>query len=110
MTLAIENEITPLKVDKYGTIRVGNSRVTFDLVVNAYNEGVMPPEIVKMYSTLDLADPYFAIGYYLRHKTEIDEYIREGEENADRVGEELQTRYGQSGLRKKLEARKASQG
>ena len=102
MTLAIENEITPLKMDKHGTIRVGNTRVTLDLVINAYNEGVMPPEIVKMYDVLDLADTYFTIGYYLRHKREIDEYIREGEENADRLGEELKTRYGQAGLRKKL--------
>lgn len=110
MTLSIENEIMPLKVDKYGTLRVGESRVTLDLVINAFNEGALPQEIVKMYSALDLSDAYFAIGYYLRHKAEIDEYIRDGEENADRLGEELKTRFGQAEVREKLKARKASQG
>ena len=110
LILAIENEVTPLKMDKYGTIRVGASRVTLDLVISAFNEGALPQEIVKMYDALDLADTYFAIGYYLRHKAEIDEYIREGEEKADRLGEKLQTRYGQPGIREKLEARKDLQG
>ncbi|MBN9391313.1 MAG: DUF433 domain-containing protein [Chloroflexi bacterium] len=110
MTLAIENEITPLKMDKYGTIRVGDTRVTLDLVINAFNEGALPQQIVKMYSALDLADTYYAIGYYLRHKAEIDAYIKEGEETADKLGEELQVRYGQAELKQKLEARKSLQG
>lgn len=107
MTLTIENEITPLKMDKCGTIRVGDTRVTLDLVVNAYNEGALPQQIVEMYDALDLADTYYAIGYYLRHKAEIDDYIKEGEETADRLGEDLQNRFGQAGLREKLEARRA---
>ena len=103
MTLAIEKEITPLKMDKYGTIRVGNTRVTLDLVINAFNEGASPQQIVERYKALDLADTYYAIGYYLRHKAEIDQYIQEGEETADILGEELKRRYDQAGLREKLE-------
>ncbi len=108
MTLAIENEIAPLRVDKYGTIRVGKTRVTLDLVIAAFNSGASPREIVEIYSALDLADTYFAIGYYLRHKAEIDEYIRQGEEKADTLGEELKSRFGQSALREQLQAREAS--
>ena len=107
MTVAIEAEITPLRVDKHGTIRVGKTRVTLDLVIEAFNNGASPPKIVGMYSALDLADTYFALGYYLRHKAEIDEYIRQGEENADKLGEELKTQFGQAKLRKQLEARRA---
>jgi uncharacterized protein (DUF433 family) len=107
MTLAIENEITPLKMNKYGTIRVGNTRVTLDLVVNAFNEGALPQQIVEMYNALDLADTYYAIGYYLRHKAEIDDYLKEGNQTADKLGEELQAHFGQAELRQKLEARKS---
>jgi hypothetical protein len=63
-----------------------------------------------MYSALDLADTYYAIGYYLRHKAEIDEYLKEGNQTADKLGEELKTRYGQAELRQKLKARKSLQG
>jgi uncharacterized protein (DUF433 family) len=106
MTLAIEAEITPLRVDKYGTIRVGETRVSLDLVIEAFNNGASPPEIVEIYDALDLADTYFAIGYYLRHKAEIDEYIKEGAEKADRLGDELKARFGQTAIREQIEARK----
>ncbi len=109
MTVAIEAEITPLRIDKHGTIRVGKTRVTLDLVIEAFNNGASPREIVGSYSALDLADTYFAIGYYLRHKAEIDEYIRQGEEKAGKLGEELKTQFGQATLREQLEMRQANQ-
>ena len=64
MTLAIETEITPLRIDEYGTIRVGKTRVTLDLVIDAFNNGASPQEIVEMYDALDLSR-YLFCGWLL---------------------------------------------
>jgi uncharacterized protein (DUF433 family) len=101
--ITISNE-TPLMMDKYGAIRVGGTRVTLDIVIAAYNRGSTPEEIVKAYDVLNLADVYYAISYYLRNKTEVDQYIREGDEKAAKY--EAEARKQQVGLKEKLEARR----
>ena len=74
MTLAIAIESAPLEADAHGVLRVGNTRVTLDTVVTAFLEGCTPEEIGEQYPSLQIADIYLVIGYYLRHKTEIDAY------------------------------------
>ncbi len=103
MTVTIGAEITPLRLVKHGTIQVGKTPVVLDLVIEAFNNGASPPKIVEMYSALGLADTYFAIGNYLQHKAEIGEYIRQGDERADKLGEELKTQFGQGSVRLHLE-------
>ena len=52
------HEPLPLEPNDDGVILVGKTRVPLDTVVDAYNEGVMPEEIVRQYPSLDLADVY----------------------------------------------------
>ena len=49
-----------------GVLRVGKSRVLLELVIHAYQQGETPEAIVEMYDTLDLADVFAVIAYYLR--------------------------------------------
>jgi len=95
----------PLRVDQDGTIRVGKTRVIFDLVVYAFRRGATPETIIEMYTTLNLADVYLALGYYQQNRDEIDEYIREREVKAEILREEIEKRFPQDGLREKLLAR-----
>jgi uncharacterized protein (DUF433 family) len=71
----------PLRVDEVGAVRVGKSRVSFDLVVEQYENGMTPEDMVRAYDTLELADVHAVIAFYLRHKNEVRAYLkrREGE-------------------------------
>jgi uncharacterized protein (DUF433 family) len=77
MTLTIDIEPLPLLVDDDGVVRVGGTRVTLDTIVTAFNEGANAEEIVQQYPSLSLADVYAVIGYYLRRRSEIDDYLEQ---------------------------------
>lgn len=108
MPLALQSEAPPLRVDESGAVRVGNTRVLFVLVVRAFQNGATPEDIVRMYETLDLADAYAAVAYYLRHKSDVEALLAEYDQQADEVRKKIEERQGpQTGLRKKLLGRLA---
>jgi uncharacterized protein (DUF433 family) len=73
----------PLRVDDGGAVRVGKSRVSLDLVVEQYENGMTPEDMVRAYDTLELADVHAVIAYYLRHRDEVRAYLRRREEEAE---------------------------
>ncbi len=80
--LPIRSELPPLCTDKEGTVRVGQSRVTLDLVVEQYENGMTPEDMVRAYETLELADVHAAVSYYLRHRDEVCSYLKQRGEEA----------------------------
>jgi uncharacterized protein (DUF433 family) len=106
MAFSIVEEPIPLKVDVDGVVRVGGTRVTLDTVVYAFKQGATAEEIMQQYPSLQLADIYSAIGYYLRRQSEVEAYLREREQQA----EEVKAKYSQpvdvQGLRERLLARR----
>src|SRR6266571_5032369 len=79
--LPLHTEPHPLRMDEGGAIRVGKSRVSLDVVVEQYENGMTPEDLVRAYDTLVLADVHAAIAYYLRHRDEVRAYLkRRGEE------------------------------
>ena len=85
MALMLEADPLPLRRDEHGAIRVGNTRVLLELVIDAFNDGATPDTIVKWYDSLRLADVHAVIGYYLNHKQEMDAYLKEREALAEEV-------------------------
>ena len=81
--LPLHAERPPLRVDQGGAVRVGSSRVTFDLVVEQYENGMAPEDMVRAYDTLLLADVYAVIAYYLRHREEARAYLKRRKEEAE---------------------------
>ena len=73
----------PLRVDEGGAVRVGNSRISLDLVVEQYENGMTPEDMVRAYDTLVLADVYAVIAYYLRHRDEVRAYLTRRAEEAE---------------------------
>ena len=53
MTMQITTEPIPLTEDDNGVFRVGGTRVTFDTVIAAFNDGATPEEIITDYPTLE---------------------------------------------------------
>ncbi len=85
MLLNIVTDPNPLRVDSGGAIRVGKCRVLFELVVHEFQRGQTPEQIVHSFDTLDLADVYAAIAFYLRHKDEVDQWMREMDAEAEKL-------------------------
>jgi hypothetical protein len=54
----------------------------------------------------DLADVYAVIAYYLRHRTELDAYLKEREQEAQKMGEEIEQEFPPDGIRARLMARR----
>ena len=80
--LPLDADRPPLRMDEEGTVRIGNSRITFDLVVEQYENGMTPEDMVRAYDTLVLADVHAAIAYYLRHRDEVRAYLKQREVEA----------------------------
>ena len=107
MSLSIETEPIPLATDADGVVRVGTTRVTLDTVVAAFQEGATAEEIVYQYPTLDLADVYSVIGYYLRQRSEVEAYLQERQKKADKVRQQNEERFDAQGVRERLLARRS---
>ncbi|NMG20818.1 DUF433 domain-containing protein [Brasilonema bromeliae] len=110
MTLAILVEPTPLEVDANGVVRVGETRVTLDTVVTAFLEGATAEEIGEQYTSLQLSDIYSVLGYYLRHKAEVDAYLLERQRQAAMIRQEAEQRFNPVGIRERLLARRSQHG
>jgi uncharacterized protein (DUF433 family) len=81
ITTPISEQI-PIRADN-GRLRVGQTRVLLDLVIYAFRLGSTPENITEQYPSLSLDDVYLAVGYYLRHRDEVDTYLREQETEAE---------------------------
>ena len=108
MAFTIHTDPAPLRVDEHGVVRVGRSQVLLDIVIREFNNGAEPETIAHGYPTLDLADVYGVIAYYLRHRKDIEDYIGARRHEADKLRQEIEAKQpNRSELRAKLLARKA---
>jgi uncharacterized protein (DUF433 family) len=104
--LTFEPLSVPLRQDETGTIRVGNSQVPYDLVIHEFEDGSSPEAIVDAYDTLELADVYVALAYYLRHQDEVKTYLSQRQAEGDELRCKIEAQQpSREELRKKLEAR-----
>jgi uncharacterized protein (DUF433 family) len=95
----------PLRRLEDGSIRVGNTRVSLDRVIAAFQTGATPEEIAQDYSVLRLADIYAVIAYYLQHQAEVDSYLEERRARAAEFRRELEARWPNGDLRARLLSR-----
>lgn len=78
----------PLRIDEYGVIRVGNTRVTLPTILARHRAGDTPEMIHDGFPTVSVADVYAVIAYYLAHRDEVDAYIRQIETEAEHQRQE----------------------
>jgi uncharacterized protein (DUF433 family) len=108
MTISIASEPTPLTTDEQGVLRVGGTRVSLDSVIFAFKQGATPEEIVQQYSSLNLADVYAVISYYLHHSDEIEAYLQARREQREAIRRDVEARFDPHGIRARLLARRGS--
>lgn len=102
------SEQIPIRIDEHGRLRVGRSRVLLDLVIYSYRLGSTPETITEQYPTVSLDDVYLAIGYYLRHRTEVDSYLHQQEVEAEAFRRTYEAEHPPKLTREILLARQAA--
>ncbi len=103
---AIDPEPVPLVRDHAGRLMVPGTRISLDVLVAAFKRGKTPEAIHEGYETVSLADVYAVFAYYLRHRTEVENYLAEQQHEGDEVRERIQALYPpREGLRATLLAR-----
>jgi uncharacterized protein (DUF433 family) len=78
MTLETTQTV-PLTMIEGGTIRVTGTRIPLETIVYHYQQGESPEDIQDMFPTLKLADIYTVVSYYLNHRAEVEDYMRQQE-------------------------------
>ena len=64
---------------------IERTRITFDSIVYAFLNGESPESIAQNFSLLSLEQVYGAITFYLANRELIDTYLREGEEDFEKL-------------------------
>lgn len=105
-------ELQPLSIPltrlENGVYRVTGTRIGMDIVIEAFKDGATPEEIIESFDSLRMADVYTIIAYYLNHKEEIEEQLRQEDHEAEelrRIIEAAQPTRAE--VRARLLARKA---
>jgi len=105
-TLTIEVAPVPLEVDADGVVRVGGTRVTLDTIVDVFQDGATAEEIVHQYPSLDLADVYSVISFYLQRRSDVEAYLRRRQQQRDKVRDQNEARFSPRSIRDRLLARR----
>ncbi len=110
--MAIEsfpNMKVPLRVEPNGAVRVSGpqTRVNFEFVVWSHKAGETPEQIKEALPTLELADIYAVIAYYLRNTEEVEAYLREVERAEEEAIAEIDARHpDNASMLERLQARR----
>ena len=81
-------ERSRLWIDCDGVVRACQTRVTLDTVTGTYKERTSAGGILDQYPSLDVADIYATIAYYLRHRQDVDDYLGQRDQQAERIRRE----------------------
>ena len=98
----------PLAVGADGVYRVAGSRVTLDVIVGAFDRGATPEEIAQDFPSLQLSEIYQVIGYYLKHGSELAEYLDRRKQEEEALLAENREGWAPPDLRARLEARRTA--
>jgi uncharacterized protein (DUF433 family) len=66
-----------VRADEHGVYRVGQTRVSLESVVYAFQAGHGPETIRQQYPALSLEEVYGAIAFYLANRQEVDRYLEQ---------------------------------
>lgn len=91
--LSFEREAAPLQMDADGVCRVSGTRVPLETLLAYFQQGATAEEIADAYPSVPLADVYATIAYYLKHRDDVDAYLRHVEAEEAEVSREIRARF-----------------
>ncbi len=108
MSLVIQSDPVPLRTDDHGVVRVAGTRVTLDTIVAAYRQGNSPEVIHDQYPAVSLPDVYAVVGYYLRHREQVDAYLAKRSVDREAIRRDNESRFPTEEIRRRILKRRTS--
>lgn len=96
----------PLRETEGGVVRIGETRIPLERVIESFLAGMTPEEIALSFDVLRLEDIYAVVDYYLHNREEVDAYMLAAEAEAERTRAEIEKRIDPTGIRARLLARR----
>jgi uncharacterized protein (DUF433 family) len=106
MSLSIRAELPPLRETEDGVVRIANTRIPLERVIESFWTGLTPEQIVQNFDVLRIEDVYAVINFYLHHRNEVDEYMAAVERDAVSIRDQIEKRFDQTGIRERLLGRR----
>ncbi len=108
MILPLHTDPPPLHESEDGVVRISGTRIPLERVVRAFLAGATPEQIVQDFDVLTIEQVYAVVNYYLHHRTEVDAYLANAEEDALNIQGEVQQKCDPAGVRARLLARRSA--
>jgi len=106
MSVVVSTSEIKLTKTEAGVLRIGDTRVSLDSVIIAFNQGSAPEEIVYDFDSLTLSEVYATISYYLQNQKEVDSYLADRANQNEQLRETVEARFNPNGIRERLLARR----
>ena len=98
----ITHQSVPLTQSDDGTLRIGDTRVTLDSVIAAFDRGATPEEILQSFGALKLDEIYAVITYFLRNQESVRAYLTRQSAETDVMRTEIEAEFPARALRERL--------
>jgi uncharacterized protein (DUF433 family) len=108
MSYKLETDV--LRMDSCGVWRIGATRVTLDSIIDCYERGDSPADILEAFPTLTAEEVYAAVAYYLNHRGGVERYIRQQEAASDALRMKVDSDPRNIEARKRIEQRARERG
>ena len=95
----------PLEVWDDGSVRVAGTRLLLDTVVDGFNVGRCAETLADVHGGLPAQVIRDVIDYYLRHRDEVNAYVRDGEKTADEAYDKIMALPGQAEAVERMRSR-----
>jgi uncharacterized protein (DUF433 family) len=102
VTLPIQCDPPPLVDAGDGIIYVSNTRIPLERVIRAFQLGITPEQLVQDFDVLTLKDVYAVINYYLHHRTEVDAYLEQSQQEVSEIRVAIEKQNDPTGIRARL--------
>jgi uncharacterized protein (DUF433 family) len=98
----------PLREDSQGFVRVGQTRVTLQSVVELFEQGASAEEIALRFESVSLAEVYAVLSFYTAHRQDVAAYLSGQGKESDMARATAASRSPLHELRRRLLERKSA--
>lgn len=103
--LRFSPERIPLNRWDDGSIRVADTRVRLETIIRTFDQGQTPEQLAYDFPSLKLDDIYVVCAWVLRHRSDVDAYLRELEAEEKGVRASVESWSPQASIRERLLSR-----
>jgi uncharacterized protein (DUF433 family) len=90
--MTIHADPVPLRLDEHGVIRIADSRISLEVILDYYHQGMPAEAIAEGYEdVITLADVYAVLAYYHRHRDEVDAYLHQRDQESEALRRQVET-------------------